>query len=465
MFEANHKKNVNLNKRIKVLFLFFLSILIYLFSPDKFDYNWCLLIGVFFILSAISEINNSKYFVGGYINFTFFFTISYFFVNFFYPLFIYPVDKYYFIVFSRFNFNENVITKSTALALVGFNAFIIGKNYVFNVKQFSWIRNLTSDSFFLNKSILNVSFKVINFLAWFVSFTLYSLVIDSILSRNFDAFFQIEPSIMVIVQCLMNLVVILVFYLGKSRYFLSVVFLYIFIFVYVGDRGPAIQSFLVLLFSYNFFYKRILKKQLLIIFVLGFVGLTVVSSIRGSEGNAKSINEVEITKIYDLAMDLIIINRNLYAGYDYVNLNGVNYGESSVPYIFSPFPLLPSFVSTKFFNKTPSELSTSYILTNDAGASWGLGTNLIIDLYMQFAEFGVVFFMFFLGKLIQKLEKSIIYSFKSLVAYLVIFSFSIYMARSSMFDSIRYIFWSIVLFQVIYLFLNYYAKDKNISSK
>lgn len=428
-----------------------LAIILYFLAPNKYDFLLCSIVFCLFLYVAyITLKKNSK--KESIVNFSLFFTVSFFFVNFFYPIFIYPFDKYYFPVFSRFYFNEAVITKSTALALIGYCSFSVGTKFFLDKNKVS-INNSRKDFYINSKLILRYSYNIILVSSWVICFLLFFLAKDGILKRSSDAFFNIEPSLLVICQCLINLLIILNFYLKKSFKNFAIAIIYALVFIYVGDRGAAIQTSLVLLFSYNIFYKRISKAKIILIFIAGFVGLTLVSALRGKDGNNRQLNQVEFTRYYDFTMDLIVNNRNLYAGYDYVNKNGINYGRSSIPYIFAPVPLLPSFITTSLYGVKPQELSTGTILTNDVNATWGLGTNLIADIYMQFGFLGVIIMMFLLGYIVSKLALNKKGKLFVTVCYIFIASFSIYMARSSLFDSVRYIAWAaIIYYSLFYLF-------------
>lgn len=434
---------------MKLFFLFF-SIVLYFISPDSYNYLICLISVIIFIVLLITTLK-SYYKNNNYISFFLFFSISFFFVNFFYPVFIYPYDMNYFVVFERFGFNEKVMTKSTVLALIAYCSLIYGLDKSkLNINQIK--ERAKASNFKLNKYVLNGLFV----LALIFNVILLFLASDGIVNRSSDAFFKIEPFLLVVCQVLINLILILVFYLKKSFVLLTLPILYILIFLYVGDRGPAIQGGLVLLFSYHYFYKKIKASKFSVLLIGAFIGLFIISSIRARSeyGSVGRVNEVKVTKYYDIAMDFIVNNRNLYAGYEYANINGYSYGESFVPYIFAPIPLLPTYVSRLLYNAEPTDLSSGTILTNEANSSWGLGTNLVADLYMQFGVLGVIFFMLMLGYLIKYLERNLSKSFYIIIIYFFIVSFAVYMPRSTLFDSFRYIVWASFFYFMIYRFFN-----------
>ncbi|EHQ43993.1 MULTISPECIES: O-antigen polysaccharide polymerase Wzy [Myroides] len=429
------------------LFFIFAGIILYFLAPDTYSFFFVTVLFVLYLVYFYYGLR--KYTVGrNYISFLLFFGISFFLVNFFYPVLIYPVNKDYFLVFERFTFNENVISKSTALAFLAFTFFMLGNKKALIRNR----RKVNSSAYDLNLGIVNAICPIL-FLLSIASFLgLFFLAFDKILTRSTDAFFNIEPFFLVFVQCCMNILIIVSFVCKKRWFWFIIPLLYVLLFLYVGDRGPAIQTVLVFLFSYNYFRKIITLKQTSILFIGGLCLLTVVSSIRGRDG-AKDISAVSFDSYYDLVMDLVVNNRNLYAGYEYVDKFGINYGKSSVVFIFAPIPLLPSYITKEVFDVKPNDISTASILTKDANAGWGLGTNLISDLYMQFHTLGVCVFMYLLGYVVKFYELKVKSNFTSLIVYFTISSFSIYMARSSLFDSFRFVIWSLLIFYFVYYFI------------
>jgi oligosaccharide repeat unit polymerase len=160
---------------------------------------------------------------------------------------------------------------------------------------------------------------------------------------------------------------------------------------------------------------------------------------------------MQLNSFYDIGMDLIVNNRNLYTGYEYVEKNGISYGKSMYHQIFSPVPKLPSLFTQLVYNADPVDLSTARILTNEYNAHYGLGTNMVIDLYMNFGVTGVIFFMFLLGIIATKFQREAYYSdnFNYMIAYVFLVALAIYLPRSTIFDPLRPIIWAILLYQFL----------------
>jgi len=168
--------------------------------------------------------------------------------------------------------------------------------------------------------------------------------------------------------------------------------------------------------------------------------------------------KMKVNSFLDLGMDLIVNNRNLYVGIDYANTHGYSYGKDMFIYMFAAVPRLPIFMADLVFNSTPRELGSAYIITREAlgpNPTWGLGTNLIADIYMNFGLFGVIIFMFLLGVIIRKLQITIQTksNILSLIVYLFLISFSLYLPRTAYFSPLRYVLWAILLYLFVKAFI------------
>ena len=440
-----------------------MSILLYFFAPDEYSFQYCTLIFIVYLVSSIwivrrTIINNN------YFNFHILFLISFFFVNFVYPIFLYPVSPTYFRVF-RFSFNENVITQATALALIGSSSYILGVNIA--------LRKKCRPSIKLKKKFKTLQFLLSCFLYFMFVILLY-FAGPEMIGGSFDASSNIPMGLLVIFQVGLGLAVILNVttkkYKGTIHNFirnfnnpilLLLLSCYILLFLYTGDRGPAIQIVLISICSFSLFVRPIKIKSIITLVLVGMIALAFVGSARSKNINAseagvvnfvsRGVEKIQFNSFFDIGMDLIVNNRNLYVGYDHANENGLNYGRGMVRYVFAPIPLLPGLMTDLLFDSTPNELSSGRLITDEANASWGLGTNMIADQYMEFGLMGVIFFMFLLGYIVMKFQIKAIYNrkFIFIIGYVFLVGFSVYLPRSTVMDPLRHVIWAIILF---YLF-------------
>lgn len=438
--------------------LFVVSLFLYIFAPQGYDYNFCLALLVLFITAAFYLVKDQSI-RKNYLNFTLLFSISFLFVNFIYPVFIYSQNRYYFVVFERFYFNQAVINKATALALLGYMSFGLGQNLM---KKRAVLHSRLKYNF---SYLLPYIYYVVLALTVLSVFLLFFPAKEAIISRKSDAFSEVNSSLIVVSQCTITLLVVLNLLLKKLKIHLIIAWFYVLVFLYVGDRGPAIQTVLTYILTYSIFIRRLSRKMIFVIVVLGFLSMTIISSIRTKEGGTIQLENIKVDRFFDLGMDLIVTNRNLYAGYDYVQRNGLNYGMSTVYYLFSPVPLLPTIAANFFYDAEPKDLTTASVLTKAAGANYGLGTNLVIDIYMQYGTFGMIVVLALFGYLIRYLEEFKMRNWYLFIVYVFLFSFSIYIARSSLFDAFRYISWTIILFFIIENFFKPHVSKKITISK
>ena len=99
------------------LIIVLLSLILYAFSPNKYDYPYLLLIFALFVFSGFISIKDQIK-TKEFISFNVLFVISFFLTSFAYPIFIKPIGID---IWLSNIINENVITKSTALCQIAFH--------------------------------------------------------------------------------------------------------------------------------------------------------------------------------------------------------------------------------------------------------------------------------------------------------------------------------------------------------
>lgn len=442
------------------IFFFIISLILYLISPDFYSYEYCLLT---FIIFTVSSLLLSRRIVikGNYLNFHILFLISFLFVNFVYPVFIYPVNPYYFSVFKR-TFDHSIITKATTLALLGICSYQLGAVIGFSKKN---IPPLETNS---NYDTLH-QFSIV--LLCCSSALIFYFGGSDLLRGYYGSTLDIPTGILELFQVSIGVTLILSFYKKGFQSFAEIVLkfnvpvliiliVFLIVFVATGDRGPVIKVVLLLIGAFTFFIKPLRLKSFIVVIVAGMIILTFISYARHPDvarGNKKAVtlskgfDNFKMNSFYDVGMDLIVCNRNLYAGYEYVENNGISYGKNMFSYIFAPIPMLPKTLTKLFFNTTPEDLSTANIITKNAKSTYGLGTNLIIDLYMAFGTIGVIVCMYLLGYFVSIFlnRSSNENNLYSIVIYLFLLSFSIYLPRTSILEPFRSIIWAVLLLKFL----------------
>ncbi|MGF6849510.1 oligosaccharide repeat unit polymerase [Chitinophaga sp. W3I9] len=453
------------------IILLLVSIVIYMFAPGVYSYNYCVLTFVVFLVSSLWVIRKRSN--GNYFNFHVLFLISYFFVNFVYPVFLFPVDKYYFPVFN-YDFNENLISKSTALAMLGSSAYTLGAAMLRIKSDYTFEANYRPMQFARFTGILKLlTYAFFGLFLAFVGRDFFSGIFNS--GTSSSNYFLIG------FQSLVALTVTVVCYTGYYRssekmtfwkfvgqfdkVFLGFMFLFILLFFFIGDRGPALQVFLILVTLYAVYVKKVKLKVFLLGASLGMFLMLFISSARVTRtsgfNDSNSIggflergsSNMKFNSIFDLGMDLTMNNRNLYVAVDYADKNGINYGKTMITQVVGIVPGLQPVVLS-MLGMTEDEMSSGRIinkLTIGDDATWGVGTNLIGDIYLSFGVLGVVAFMLFFGYIHTRFQQKMLYSqdINYVIAYVISMSFAIYYPRASYFSAFRNILWPIILLAII----------------
>ncbi len=461
----------HLNQIFTAFVIFLIALAFYIFAPDTYSNLFCTIILIAFLLSSIWFLKIS--FDGNYFNFHIIFILSFLFVNFIYPVFLYPINKEYFPVY-RYTFNEDLISKATAMAFLGIASYFLGAS-LFKLKKY---RLLPEIKLFINSPKSIILGLIVT------SFFFFLLILinfwEGIVLGRFGATGDSKQYLLALFQVSFELALILEFcsssekFAGRfknfiryfNKYLLTIGLLFTILFLRVGDRGPVIQLFLITIALYSLFVLRINFRKFALMVLAGMFILTFIAYARTrddtvlkSENSFSSYLErgkkrMKLNSFFDLGMDLIVNNRNLYVGIEYAKTNGYSYGKDMFVTMFAAVPRLPVFMAESVFDSTPRELSSGYIITKEAlgpNPSWGLGTNLIADIYMNFGLIGVLMLMFLLGVIIRKLQISVFTrsSVLNLIIYLFLLSFSLYMPRTAYLSPLRFVLWSIIIYLIV----------------
>lgn len=443
-------------------------------APDRYSLPYCSSVFILFTISIVlflrTTFKNKNYF-----NFHLFFFLSIFFTNFAYPIFIYPTDPEYFSIFT-FAFDHNLISKGTALSQMAVISYIIGARLIIKHNDRKSYRTVFDYSFSpqLIKILLalNIIFTII--------FMGHVLFMFSAYPDEETLNTQIVNICVVIftITLLINNLAIKheianesLFFLEKNKLLIISAAVIVLFSIWFGDRGPAIQVFFILMLVYVTFVKKIKIRYLIPLVAFGLFLMTMISYTRGGDSNLKSgslsntFSEASkemgaFGSFWNYGMDLIVNNRNLYVAMELADRRELLYGKSYFPYLTSPIPGLPSLLTKSVFNKTPEDLATSTIITKYTGLEWGLGSNAVGDIYINFGSPGVIFIFFLFGLFIAKLELS--NSIYGLLAFTLIFALVIYYPRSSLFEQLSLVIRGIMILWIIFKITNNPTKIKKI---
>lgn len=428
-----------------ILFLWLISLVLYLITPLNFSYEYCWLLFIinlcgWNILFRIASFKNA-------LNFNSFFFICSLLVSFVFPLFIYPNE---WLIFTfRYYYDSKYIVKGTALFNLAMLSYISGFVYTFRPKK------VVAYVYILDRKLLGflyfIFYAMVSYGIWDLSKQTeleYSEVTRASITHYS---ITLLLCILVILNCSVNKEAIK----GNIKSFLvynmplfipSAIFS--FFCLLVGVRYPVLEIMLIIGYSFSFFVHNLKVRHVLTLGTLGLFLMFAVSILRMSGDLSAPMN------FWLFFSDLIGTTKNLYLGLDYIDRNGYNYGQSLVAPLTSFFPFLPSFLTDLLFNKPPSQLGSQLILTQfnesvNPNMGFWVGSNVAIDLYLDFGFIWVCFVMFLFGKYIAFLESTKGSSLLYNLLYTSAFSYCIFLVRASVFDQIRSIIWILFFYTLI----------------
>ena len=432
--------------RIYFFFMFMLSLLICALAPNKYNHNYSI------ICVSISIINIIIYLIikkkKNYFDFDNLFFVAYIFIMFYYTAYMYETDPYRY-VFYQLYFDKNTLPFSAGLALLGLSGYIFGamlvKNRTINITQ--------NSKQTIDKTIATTPFYILSiiFLILYVVSGGYEKIMkeyiggglesveDGGLSQYFFVFFPAFLLSGIIVEFhnlrIYNRNKIKLSAINKVGIFTTItIFL---MFILIGSRTIPLQIALAIIGLYTKYYKPVTLSKFVGFVCAGFLLFALVGFLRSQSNDGREF------KPEDAAMDFIINNRNSYVAIDYVNDNGLSYGESMLSPILAPFPFSQSLV-VNLFHLNPDDMRSALITTKatfgEVG-TWGLGTNIIADVYIAFGVLGVFIMFPLLGYYVNYHRENTDNSILSLVFYGVIISYAVYLPRAEYFYFLRYFIW------------------------
>lgn len=417
--------------RVSLFFCLLFSIYLTCNAPSGFDKPYCtwigwssLILGILFI----SSISRKE----GILNAHAIFLFSYFCVNFLHTLCVYPDDSL-FPTMNAIPYSVSNISYCIGVAQIGMFSYMIG---TLSVKA-------------IPKDCIRIKTRYIKIppIIDYVCLTLTCMVLIYVLNNRTST--HLYPRLMVFILALHSAV-----FFCKTRSCntlhdicrnnkILIISYAIFIVsqLYIGSRGEVLMAILFIVGIINREIKRINTLVMTSGIVIGLIFMTIIMLTRLGAVNFKTGNIVEVLTIgWELIAesgnavllslsDLIINSRNLYDGIDYAHTHSLLWGVSYLPYLFVFIPFGANTIMPLLFGISPTDVNTAKILSGYVEAEFGIGTNIIGDIYMNFSFIGVVIIMFLLGWFVERARQS--ESTYMQIAYYSIFANSIYLARAS----------------------------------
>ncbi|MDZ7775704.1 MAG: O-antigen polysaccharide polymerase Wzy [Bacteroidales bacterium] len=253
-------------------------------------------------------------------------------------------------------------------------------------------------------------------------------------------------------------------YQQSKGLFYMIALAYILLFLFIGDRGPALFLIVILTgLSYAFLYiRKIPIKYLLVFGIVGIIlmhliGMGRTTDIRDARENiiTRGIEKTRTTDqsqfYYAITKSMVANNRNLYVGLEYVDKNGINWGETYLPSIVGVIPFAQSIVEYLLEKNFESSADFFTTLTLGEQRSTGLGTNLVADVYITFGLIGVIALFLLFGWIVELFRKRtiIINDIYSNIVYFTLLSFSVAYTRIGLFSPLKFIIWTFVIYYLL----------------
>ncbi|MGJ7457479.1 O-antigen polymerase [Halomonas sp. RA08-2] len=201
--------------------------------------------------------------------------------------------------------------------------------------------------------------------------------------------------------------------LFKNWLFFVVLAVFVFIFLSVGNRGPVLKVSLLSAGSYAFFIRPISFNKLVAFVLIGAILFTILGMGRGRDASTfgdqnifergySSFLESESLNITD---ELASSNRILYMALDTVpERHPYLYGTPFLINIAGVVPFLARLTVTVFDIPRMYWGTSSFftIISLGPNATWGVGSQVTADIYVNFGIVGVFVLMFLFGRFAAK---------------------------------------------------------------
>lgn len=450
---------MSLDKGFKYVNICFwlISLFLYLLSPTVYDYLFCLLVFVFFLIHSIYVFKHRGY--NNLMSFEFLFVFSFCLSNFIYPVFYYPIDPSVG-VFSYY-FNHSVISSSTALAYLGFSSFICGlvftkkpevKNYLLEYVHPSYVRVLSFLSAFF--FIFYIVFGGLKHLT-----DVYSGAEANINDIGIFSYFYNVFVVCFLLICMLVFRIKNVLFRKKILLFICIITMLILL---TGSRTLVVGVGLILGVTYSWYIRPISNFKMICLILFSSLGLSLMMMFRDEAFSLDKYDQY-YTSGFDIYLDLIGPNRNLYVLKDFTDSNFNVYIYSALTDIFSPIPGSSEFINS--YNPFPKEImggDWTTFLEFGPGSSYGLGTSFIGEMYFAFGVYGVIFISYFIGRIIMICKNHLFYNKYAYIIYFLFVSHAIFYPRGFYLFQPRILVWCVL---IIYMLGFVLQKDLFIKKK
>ena len=438
---------------LRILF-FIVSLYLYLTSPNVYDFSFCFMCMVIYLLEVGIHIKK-EFSQGIFFSFNLLFFFAFFWTSFAYPVFVHNTDLAYFAPIVDY-INWSVLSHTTSLCLLFTSTYFLGYG-----SPYLKLKNKINEFRTSNGKALRWFLVVFCML---IAMAFMYLIRAGFSYSNFsfdvafwDFYYVLLAFCLIEKSKLKSANVSIKEFISLNKYPLFTVVFIVVLFLMFGDRGPALRCILICSSIYYFFYKKI---ELVKIAIIGFVGVALMFFIRQTRGTdslySAASNSAVVASVFDLQGGLIEMFADFYGiamelniAYDYAQHHDLYHPERVLALPLTTVPFLPSIV-LPIFGKSMDDFSTGAELNRQMAAfNSHFGNHVVGDLYMSTGLLGVIFFAFLFGFISKRLAVRKTTSQYCAIAYVLLFSVALYLPRDTVFALVRPLCLSFILPYII----------------
>ncbi|MDM1344687.1 oligosaccharide repeat unit polymerase [Acinetobacter pseudolwoffii] len=402
------------------VFYFFSALIIFVLKPElysEFSFNYNFFLGLTYLVLISVFLLDQRLKNKNWLRFDLIFLIGYTIVHFQIP-FLASIG----VEPTRPDFvwlNKDVVNYATWMSLVAINFWILGFTFFLNRKKLE----IKNQDFIINYNLFDIILLIFfigflstvgrNFLSgaynvnnWGGGATYFLLVLEVLLYLRVLYFFKALKSNRSIVSIFRELL--------KYKIFLYVILCFTVLFFLTGSRGEVLRILLVIAFAYSIYVKKISFKFILISIIIGSFIFTIMGLGRGRDAAQLGDQNLlqrgytvlqETDKRSNFTDELATSVRIQYRAIDTVPLShSYLYGVTYIGTLVGVVPFASGFIVDSLNIPYCYQGSARFFTCLGQGnnITYGEGSEVLADLYVNFGLYGTFFFMFLFGALSGK---------------------------------------------------------------
>lgn len=458
---------IEIIKRFTFLFISFLAFIIILnYQPQRvsshdYDFIKMTILVILFVVVMHILLNSDR----NYFRIDIIFILGFLIVHFQWPVML-AVSGIEPRGFSELFTNQSYMNYGVWLSAIGILSWIIGYNLRFENRLYYFIDNKSSSEG-LNGKCYYYCPRLLRFFNWvifsvfliaagpsFITGAVYKSAGSAEAVSGVAGYIYTIFHVSLIAQTAVEIYVskfnkstgIFSFGLTLNKNYVLLATAYCLIFLVAGDRGGPLQLVIAYLLLYSSLIRRVSFKTFFILVVFSSIFLTFVGFARA--GNINQFGSEQSSSVYDTTLSLASSARTIYLGlYQVPNNEEYFYGKLWLGSILGIIPMLQGAYIEISGDKPYYINSANYItyLRYGENPHTGEGSSLIIDIYLNFGSFGVIFFLSLLGYFTRVLQINLMKCVSiNYVALAALFGCTMfYISRATLFVPLQIIMWGL----------------------